>query len=375
MIKYFIFPMVLGLFIGLFCAWFEFEAPVRILYTISDNFLSLLLFIAPFIIFTYGITGTIEIRDGVKNFFIRFISLIILTLSLIGFISLILSNLFLSFSLLEIKEVESITLDPYFRLTLTPLFSISTALLMGILIGLYVKADSITIKLAHEFEDWIGVFAKKFLLPFMPFWILGIFAKTVYVNQTAEIFINEVIMSIFVVCIHISWLLIMYFISTKYANKNFKSAVGAGIKLYTKVISIMGVGTGIIVPFAIEAQEEININSGIAKIVSASALNMPGSVISNVVFSTGIIIMFDIDVSTIQLITYVFALVFATMIAPSVPGGVFSVTSGLLTPILGFSPDQISLMGAFYYRQGTTNSATNNAADIYIGAFLDKKEG
>nr|MBL0701837.1 cation:dicarboxylase symporter family transporter [Mycoplasmatales bacterium] len=299
----------------------------------------------------------------------------ILTLSLIGFISLILSNLFLSFSLLEIKEVESITLDPYFRLTLTPLFSISTALLMGILIGLYVKADSITIKLAHEFEDWIGVFAKKFLLPFMPFWILGIFAKTVYVNQTAEIFINEVIMSIFVVCIHISWLLIMYFISTKYANKNFKSAVGAGIKLYTKVISIMGVGTGIIVPFAIEAQEEININSGIAKIVSASALNMPGSVISNVVFSTGIIIMFDIDVSTIQLITYVFALVFATMIAPSVPGGVFSVTSGLLTPILGFSPDQISLMGAFYYRQGTTNSATNNAADIYIGAFLDKKEG
>ena len=60
-------------------------------------------------------------------------------------------------------------------------------------------------------------------------------------------------------------------------------------------------------------------------------------------------------------------------VAPAVPGGVFAVTSGLLTPILGFTPDQISIMGSFYYTQGTSNSATNNSADLYLGPILSKK--
>ncbi|MGL5020566.1 MAG: cation:dicarboxylate symporter family transporter, partial [Mycoplasmatales bacterium] len=113
------------------------------------------------------------------------------------------------------------------------------------------------------------------------------------------------------------------------------------------------------------------VDEAVAKIVSVSSLNMPGSVISNIIFAYGVITMYGLNISTMQMMVYGVVLIFATMIAPSIPGGVFSVTSSLLTPILGFNADHIGLMGALYYKQGTSNSATNNAADIYLGPLMD----
>jgi Na+/H+-dicarboxylate symporter len=63
------------------------------------------------------------------------------------------------------------------------------------------------------------------------------------------------------------------------------------------------------------------------------------------------------------------------MIAPSMPGGVFSVTSTLLTPVLGFSDEMVTLMSGLYFKQGTTNSAVNNTGDIAIGTMMSKKKG
>ena len=67
-------------------------------------------------------------------------------------------------------------------------------------------------------------------------------------------------------------------------------------------------------------------------------------------------------------------MVLATIIAPVLPLGVFTVTQQLLHPILGFNPDQIKLMSTLYYNQGTTNACINNCGDIYLGLLLNPKK-
>jgi Na+/H+-dicarboxylate symporter len=371
LIKNFAGPMVVGLLIGWVCAIYQMEVPVRILYTISEIFVQILLFVAPFMVFVYMVSGINQIRGGAKKFFIKFFLLIFSTLGFITISTLILSHLVVPHILVDISSSSDIFLEPYFELNLKPLFGTFEAILMGIMLGLFIKPDSKTIELIHEGEEWISNFAVGFLLPIMPIWIIGVFAQSTYVSSSGSLFINDIILSAFILAIQFAWLFIMYLIASIISKKSFKKIIKAGLGLYVKVTAILGMGTGIIVPFAIDAQKKVGVDEATAKIVSVSSLNMPGSIISNIVFAYGIIVMYNIDVTTIEMLTYSLLLILATMIAPAVPGGVFSVTSTLLTPILGFSPDQIATMGALYYKQGTSNSATNNAADLYIGPLMD----
>ena len=383
MLKSFIGPMIIGFFIGLSCYYLGnifnieiygqslFEIPVRLLYTISKNFLQLLLFVAPLMVVIYSISGVNQIRGNAKKFFLKFFSLVFITLLIISLISLVIGSSLVPNLMVEMDQTMDIYMDPYFIVDIQPLFSTIVAVIMGIIFGLFLPQDSLSMKLIHEGEEWISRFATGLLLPIMPIWVIGVFAQSAYTSSASSLFINDLILSTIILILQGLWLVVMYFIVTKITKRSFKKAFYAGLKLYVKVTSIMGMGAGIIVPFAIEAQKEIEVDEAVAKIVSVSSLNMPGSVISNIIFAYGVITMYGLDISTMQMIVYAVVLIFATMIAPSIPGGVFSVTSSLLTPILGFNADQIGLMGALYYKQGTSNAATNNAADVYLGPLMD----
>jgi len=373
MLKRFFLPMIIGYFIGAISGVFKFDLIVRILFTFSSNFLQLVLFIAPFLVLVFAISGTNELKGAMKSFVIRFFSLIFMSLVLLGGLTLIMSNFILPSLLVSLEQSKPVFLDPYFTIDIPPLFSVVSGIISGLIFGLFIDKDSKTMEIVHELEGWISKFSVGFLLPAMPIWIMGTFAKAGFVNQGVELIYNDFIMSWLIIGLQFVWLGIMYFAASRYSGFSFKLIVREASKIYLKVISIMGLGSGIIVPFIVEAQENVGVDAGTAKIISASSFNMPGSVISNIVFSYGIIFMFDMDVSITSYLAYIVLLVLATIIAPAVPGGVFAVTSGLLTPILGFNPDQISLMGSFYYTQGTSNAATNNAADLYLGPILRKK--
>lgn len=383
MLKNFIGPMFFGFGIGLLCLYlgnnfpitiFEtnfFEIPIKILYTISENFIEFLLFIAPFMILVYTASGVNQIKGDAVKFFIKFLLLTFFTLVLLSFLSLIVGNFIVPNFIMQITTDGSARMEPYFLVDIKPLFNSFTALISGILCGLFFPQDSTVIKIIHESEEWINTFAKKLLIPIMPIWVTCIYAQFVYSSGAGTIFINDVILSFIILLLQGFWLLIMYIFVSKYTKKALKTVTLAGLKLYLKVTSIMGLGTGIIIPFAIEAQEEIGVNQDVAKVISVSSLNLPGSLISNIIFAYGVIVMYGLEINNYMMFLYAIALIFATMIAPAVPGGVFSVTSTLLTPILGFSTEQIGLMGGMYYKQGTSNSAANNAADVYLGPLMD----
>ena len=126
--------------------------------------------------------------------------------------------------------------------------------------------------IVHELEKWIAKFSTGFLLPAMPIWIMGTFAKAGFVNQGVELIYNDFIMSWLIIGLQFLLLGVIYFVASRYSGFSFKLIVREASKIYLKVISIMGLGAGIILPFVVKAQEDVGVDSGTAKIISASSL-------------------------------------------------------------------------------------------------------
>lgn len=378
-VKRFLGPMLLGIILGTTLnvfndsVTFNLENVVKFFYTITYNYTNVLLFIAPIMIFIYVVNGLNNLSGQATKFLKRYVVLLFASLVALGLITLFISYSIIPLFIQEIVLAPITYVDPFytFVLDLPPLFNIPTALFLAIFMGLLMKRDSMFITLTNEVEQWLNTFMLKIMLPLMPIWIFGTFLRSGFMSQGVEIIINDILLSLLVLSIQFIWLFVMTYLGSKRANVLFKKALKALLKVFFEIVSLAGMGTGIIIPISIEQQTSLNLSADKAKIIASSNFNMPGSLVSNIVFATGIIFMFDLNVGILNLIVYVFFLIITLIAAPSVPGSVFTVTSTILSPLLGFDAASIDLMGGLYYKQGTSNSATNHSADIYFGLFLD----
>ena len=373
LITRFLGPLFLGYMLGLFSSYTEQEWIVRTLYTFSDNFLQVLKAFVPIIVFVYVATGINNIRDSLASFFLKYLVALFTTLLFCGVVVLGISMLVLPELVSPFESALSVWPESYFTLNLFS-FNIFYTLIAGILIGIIFKPTSTVMIGITKLEFYIEWIIKKVLYRLIPLWILGSFAASGYSSSVTDLIIVDIILSILIIVLQFVFLFTMYFISSKYSGVAFKQMVKAGMRIYVMIVSVAGNGTGVIVPYIVEEEEKLGFNKNHAKFISASSFNMPGSLISHIVFMYGISVMYGLDLSMGQLLSYVSVLVFYLIASPGLPGAVFSITSQLLNPMLGFTDDMISIMNGFYWKQGTSNAAINNSADFYLCGFTHKKE-
>ncbi len=378
-VKRFLGPMLLGLFLGFVLnktnesVSFDLVYIVKSFYTITYNYTQILTFIAPIMIFVYVLSATNRLQNEAVRFFSKYVITIFTSLIVLGITTLVISYNLIPLFIQEMDMTQTVYVDPFMNLILDlqPLMTITTALFLSIFMGIFMDGKSSFIKIIGELEVWLNTFMFKVMLPLMPIWIFGTFLRSGFMSQGLELIINDLLLSLLVLIIQFSFLAIMTYLGARHAKKSYKHAVKAVIRLFAEIVSLAGMGTGIIIPLSVEEQTKLGLSKERAKIISSSSFNMPGSLISNIVFCTGIVFMFDLNLQFINLVVYVLFLIITLVAAPSVPGSVFAVTSSILEPLLGFGAPQIDLMGGLYYKQGTSNSATNHSADIYLGLLLD----
>lgn len=377
-IKRFLGPMLIGLLIGtgLYLGndqvSFNLEYIVKVFYTITYNYTEVLLFIAPMMIFIYVVNATNNLQTNASSFFKRYIVVIFVSLITLGMITLVLAYNLIPLFIRPMTEMSAYYVDPFEMLVLDlqPLFNITTGLFLAIFMGALIKSDTTFIKVTHEVEGWLNSFMYKIMLPLVPLWIFGTFMRQGFMNMAVDIVINDIFLSIMILIIQFTWLAVMGLIGSKKGQVVYKKVIKSISILFTEIVSLAGFGTGIIIPLSIEQQKLAGVEEDHAKIIASSSFNMPGSLISNIVFAMGVIYMFDLDITFGKMVVYVAFLIITLIAAPSVPGSVFAVTSTILTPLLGFEAQHIDIMGSLYYKQGTSNSATNHSADIYLGLIL-----
>ncbi len=371
-ILFFILPVVLGLVVGKVAYIINQEIIIRVLVTISENILVILKFITPWLVLCLTATAIGEIRgskiEKIKImgslFRIIFITLIPLTVFV-----LIISLLLVPILSFDIVSDSSPWIDALFKIPLTPLFSTFVGIVLGFLIGLFFDYEGKIFNIIIKVQEIIYLFFKNILRPIMPIWIFASFSLTSYSGSGASFFLTDFLLSILILMLQFSWLSCMYYIVSKKIARPFKEIYRKGMEIFAYVVSLTGQGSGIILPFIIQREKDLGMDEQKAKLVTATSFNMPGSVISNIVFLIGVISMTNFEISLLIVIKLIFVVMLLTIIAPAIPGGTASIIAGIL-PNYGFSDTMIALYQSMYYKQGTSNAATNDASDIYITPFV-----
>lgn len=345
------------------------------LYTFSDNFIGFLKWFSPFMSLVLIASGIRAISSNVYSFLIRFSVILISTLSVLSIITILISKGVIPIYVADLNFENSNQLTSFFTIPFFSYFSVFTGMIIGIFVGIFANYVKFLNPLIDKSESVVNWVVKNIIVKFSPLWILGSFAATTYTSQNIEIVWYDLWLSLIILTLQFSWLLGMYFILSKYGNIAFKQIVSGGFKIYTIVLSMGGMTSGAIYPFLIDEQEKIGLNPNKAKFVTVASFNMPGSLISHIVFAYGLIILFNLQVTTIQFVSYVVVLMFTLIVSPAISGGVFAITSPLLIPMLGFNDQMVALMSAMYFKQGTSNAAVNNCADFYLtGLSMSKSE-
>ncbi len=380
----FLLPIVLGILIGIISKSLHTDIAIRSLLTISDNILVVLKIITPFLLLsmTASAFSKIKISKTKKFYFLfKFFMYTFITLLILGSIVFIISLIIVPLLSFTLVDTSTSFATSFYKLPLPKLFSKQYyssfqlfMLSLGIFSGIFLSTKNKFILILNKLENIIYLIFKKLIIPIMPIWILATFSSTSFANAGGSFLATDFLLSIYILILQFTWLFIMYFITSKVFKINFKKMAKYGLQIYTYVVSIGGMGTQIVLPSIIKKEKDLGLDEQKSTIITATSFNMPGSLISNIVFVLGVVNIFNYDIKIITLYAFVFILVLATVVAPPIPGGTMAITSTLCSSMLGFSDEMVQIFSTMYYKQGIPNAATNNAADFYIAAPFKKEK-
>lgn len=385
----FLFTALIGIVLGFIANFINNPIILQILALISDLMLNTLLILGPVLIFL-SLTNGINTIGKDWRFYLKFLAIIFISLSVGGIIFYILIKPI--FPHILINNMGNMATQPkallFYPIDIVYNFlkqaktiaSNSLPYVLFISIGcgflLLMSKHEISNKISDfliNIEKKIFYFIQKIMMPMMPIWTISLFASITYQSAVGGLIINDAVLSIVIFVAQLIFLFIMYLLASKYTGVAIKKIINSAKNLFITTISMMGVGGNLILPYGIKAQTDVGVDEEYAKVITSSSFNLPGSLIANIGFAYGLIVIFKLNVTDAQFIIYILLLVVATILAPTLPMGVFSITQQLLHPILGFDQNVIKVMSTLYFNQGTTNAAVNNCGDVYLGLLTKNK--
>lgn len=366
--------IITGIIIGKISFLINNDLMVRLLLTVSDNLLVLLKIISPILILVISAVGISTIKGTSKNrvvFIMKLFGVVAFSMFILGMIVFALSEIIVKHLVITNNIGESIYIDSFYTLPIkVPSILNFYAIVIGIVSGLMFGEESKVMLIFIKIQNIIYMFFSKVILRIMPIWIISAFAKTAYLNTAGGLFLTDLLLSTYILILQGMWLIFMYWFVSIAKKLNFKKVLKYGFEIFGYVVSLGGQGTTVVIPYIVKKQEELNYDSAKAKVVTATSFNMPGSLISNIVFIIGVSEMFGMNIPVHVMLGYILFLIYLMIIAPSIPGGVSAVVAPTLGTSLGFTPDMVGVYQSMYFKQGTSNSALNNASDLYITPWL-----
>lgn len=375
-----IIAIILGILIGRYLP----VGVTRLFVTFSKIFGSFLSFIIPLMILAFVTKGIADLGEGAGKLLGITVLIAYISTLVAGSLSYIMSsNIFPKFitaaQVDAITAAEGKTLDPYFKVPITPFFDVTGALIFAFMMGIAISwlrknnNGEVLYKAVSEFNVIITRVLEVAIVPVLPFFILGNFAEMSYSGSVFAVL--SIFWRIFlcIVILHLLYVTVMFIVSGSYTGKNPFAMLKNEVKGYMTAIGTQS--SAATIPVNLQCARNNGVSREIADFVVplGATVHMPGSMITITGCTFTILYMYNLPHSFGLMLSLIATLGVAMVAAPGAPGG--AVMSALpFLPIVGIAPESAmaSLLISLYLTQDSFGTAANVSGDVAIAAAVDK---
>lgn len=271
--------------------------------------------------------------------------------------------------------------DIIFKLDISPVFPVITALFLSICGGIAViKTKSEYFKnLLNELNDIMLFLVNKVVVPILPFYIGTTFATLSYEGTIMKSVPVFLVVILIVIVGHFIWLTLLYSIAGIISKKNPVRVFKHYGPAYLTAVGTMS--SAATLPVALKcANKSDALDKDIVNfaIPMGATIHLCGSVLTETFFVMTISkLLYGYIPSVGTMILFCILLGIFAVGAPGVPGGTVVASLGIIISILGFNDDGTALTLAIFALQDSFGTACNITGDGAIALMLQgifKKE-
>lgn len=368
-----IIAIIFGILIGRYA-----PSSVVVLFTEVSGFLQKLIgFFVPLIVLGFVVNGISSLKNSSGK-------LLAVALGLsygfmfIGAITsyFVANNIFPMF--LEGQAIDFAGFDfktnPHFNINIPPVMDVMTAIILSFIIGVGIsKIKGNTLKnLFDEFHDIIELMVKKVMVPIIPLYIIGIFAKMSSQGKITEVIFSFSKFIGVIICVHVSMLIFQYIVAAIVAKKNVFKVLKNAIPAYiTALATQSSVAT---IPVSIKCAESNGVSEKISGFIIplCSTIHLTGSAVSLTANVVAVMMMRNMGISFLDILTFIFLLGMIMVAAPGVPCGAVFAVFPILQSTFGFDQSMLGLIVAIHIAQDGFGTACNVVGDGAIAMIVEK---
>lgn len=268
--------------------------------------------------------------------------------------------------------VQSVTLSPFFTVSIEPMFTVMTALVLAFVLGLGTSRLEGT-ALKRGLDDFRGVIQwaiTSIIIPCLPLYIFGIFMDMTATGTVGSVLMtfSKIILVIF--ALHIGVLVLQYVVASLFSGLNpFKSLATMMPAYFTALGTQSSAAT---IPVTLRQTVAMGVDKDVAGFVIplCATIHMSGSTLKIVCCALALMISHGMHYDFAMFAGFISMLAITIIAAPGVPGGAIMASLGLLSSMLGFSEADNALMIALYIAMDSFGTACNVTGDGAIAQIV-----
>ncbi|MST61980.1 dicarboxylate/amino acid:cation symporter [Peptostreptococcus anaerobius] len=376
--------LVIAIVVGIILGSMKFIPPsaLRVLITLSSLFGEFLNFIIPLMIIGFVVKGIAELSSGAGKLlgitaFTAYCSTLVAG-SLAFFVATNFFPKFITPDLIEKVKGNVEPLTPYFKINLTPMLDVTSAIVFAFIMGLSISwlrsknRGEVLYELFDDFEAIITNVLNKVIIPLLPLFIAGNFSNMSYTGSVFSVLSVFWKVFLIVIILHLIYVSLMFIVSGTYAGKNPFMLIKNQVNGYMTAIGTQS--SAATIPVNIKCAEKNGVSEDIRNFVIplCATIHLAGSMITITSCSVAVLLMNGIPFTFATVFGFIAMLGIAMVAAPGAPGG--AIMSALpFLPMVGISTEIMQqLMITLYLTQDSFGTAANVSGDNAIAVFVDK---
>ena len=267
-------------------------------------------------------------------------------------------------------------LDPYFEIKIPAMIDVMSALVFSFMIGLgmIVSKSSVLKRGFIEFRTMITKTISVAIVPFLPFYIFGMFLDMTAEGKTKAVLTAFAEIIVVFTLLTVVVMVVQFCIAGIVARKNPFKALWTMLPAYLTALGTSS--SAATIPITRVRTVANGVNPAVADFVVplCATVHLAGSTVKIVSCAVALMLMNgQADQITFAKFAGFIAMVGVVMVAaPGVPGGAVMAALGVLESVLGFDQAQLAMMITLYVATDPIGTACNITGDGAIALVVDR---